>query len=145
MPAWTQLAFWGCLYHHHICLSQECEVQPIHQSWREQDALGLFYSQMWVHTSFTWNGHIMSIHKYRMMSFLLSFFFFKKGLSTIVQYLTISPYKSSDVPLYGLVLRNMKSFGCLSWLLAEMISLMKVTGNLCAHPSHIIFLLPGRI
>ena len=50
------------------------------------------------HLAFTWNGHMMSLYVYRIMSSLLSFFYFKRGLSIAWQYLTISLYKSWDIP-----------------------------------------------
>ena len=44
---------------------------------------------------------MLLLYVYWIMPFLLSFLFVKKGLSIIWQVLTISLYKSSDIPSYG--------------------------------------------
>lgn len=54
---------------------------------------------------FTLSGCIMSLHVCRKISYFIYFFFFKKSLIFVWH----SHYiKSSDVPLYGLAIRNLK-------------------------------------
>ena len=65
---------------------------------------------------------MMSLNMFRIMPLLLSFFFFKKGLSTAWKYLSISLCNSPDIPFYGSALR--RYLACLSWLLTENKSLM---------------------
>ena len=76
--------------------------------------------------TFTQNGLMVSLHVLRIVPFLLSFFFFKKGWSSIWWYLTISIYKSLVIPLYVPAFRNVKVFCLLvmvCWLKIDIFTL----------------------
>ena len=75
------------------------------------------------------NRCMITLHVYRIMPFLLSFFFFMKGLSMAWQYLTILPNKISNVTIWT-SLKNLKSFWLLlfvaDWIFIFHCSFMKI-------------------